>query len=97
MRNAIDFVVDFASATYEDMMYQLPERQKKVLRALALEGRCEGILSGEFVKRYGLQSVSSVNSAVKGLQERNLLVVERGTYSVYDKFLGFWLKKTAQV
>lgn len=97
MRDAIDFVVDFASATYEDMMYQLPERQKKVLRALALEGRCEGILSGEFVKRYGLQSVSSVNSAVKGLQERNLLVVERGTYSVYDKFLGFWLKKTAQV
>ena len=37
--------------------------------------------------------VSSVNSAIKGLQERNLLMVDRDTYSVCDKFLAAWLTR----
>ena len=85
--------MDFAAATYEDLLYQLPERQKKVLKAIAFEGRCVNILSGEFARKYRLPSVSSVNSALKGLQERNLLMVDRDAYSVYDKFLAAWLRR----
>lgn len=92
LEEAIGFAIDFAAATYEDLLYQLPERQKKVLQAIAREGKCENILSGEFVSKYRLQSVSSVNSAVKGLLDRNLLMIEQGVYSVYDKFLEVWLK-----
>lgn len=91
--DAISFAVEFAAATYEDLLYQLPERQKKVLQAIAREGKCTNVLSGDFAAKYRLPSVSSVNSAIKGLQERNLLMVDRDTYSVCDKFLVAWLTR----
>lgn len=90
---AVDFAIGFASAIYEDMVYQLPTQQKKVLYAIAREGKVENILSGGFASRNRLRSVSSVNSAVKGLLERNVLTHERGRYSVYDKFFEIWLKR----
>lgn len=88
---AIAYSIEFASATYEDLVYQLPKQQKKVLFAIAREGSVENILAGSFASRHRLRSVSSVNSAVKGLLERNILTTEKGVYSIYDKFLQFWL------
>lgn len=90
---AIDFAIGFASDTYEDMLYQLPNRQKKILCAVAIDGKVENIASGKFATRHHLTSVSSVNSAVKGLLERNVLTCERGVYSVYDKFFALWLNR----
>ena len=63
------------------------------LLAIAREGRCVNVLSGDFASKYRLSSVSSVNSAVKGLMDRNLLMVDQGVYSVYDKFLAAWLTR----
>jgi len=90
---AFAFSVDFASSTYEDMLYQIPTRQKNVLCAIALEGKVSEILSGEFASRHHFSSVSSVSSAVKGLLERNLITSDCGVFSIYDKFLEFWLKR----
>jgi len=89
---AIAYSIEFASATYEDMVYQLPKQQKKLLYAIAREGKVENIFSGSFASRHRIRSVSSVNSAVKGLLERNILTAEKGVYSIYDKFLEFWLR-----
>ena len=90
---AIDYIVDFTNLTYEDLMYQLPEKQSLVLRAIAEEGKVERITSGKFAKRYGLVSPSAVKSAVNALLDKDLITQEKGVYQVYDKFLEIWLKR----
>lgn len=89
--DAIDYIIDFSADTYEDLLYQLPEKQKQIIQAIALEGKAKKITSRVFVKKYGLSSASSVNSAVKGLLEKGLLNCSRGVYQVYDMFFATWL------
>ncbi len=64
-----------------------------VLIALAKNGPSEGITSTAFIKKYGLPSASTVQSAVKGLLDKDFVTYERGIYSVYDLFLGYWIRK----
>lgn len=93
LRPAIDYIVDFTAGTYEDLMYQLPEKQNIVLRAISREGKATQIASGAFVKKHALVSVSSVNSAVRALMDKDLVSQDKGCYQVYDKFLSLWLNR----
>lgn len=93
IKPALDFIIDFSAPTYEDLLYQLPEKQKLVLMAISKEKKVSNILSGEFVKKYSLLSPSSVNSAVKGLLERGLVTENRGVYQVYDLFMDIWIRE----
>ena len=95
LQPSIDYIVDFTNLTYEDLMYQLPEKQSLVLKAIAEEGKARQITSGKFAKRYGLASPSAVKSAINGLLDKDLITQEKGVYQVYDKFLEIWLRKTA--
>ena len=88
---AVEYIIGFSASTYEDLMYQLPEKQLQVLRAISRDGKAQHIASGDFVRKHGLHSVSSVNSAVKALLDKDLVTYSQGTYQVYDKFLGLWL------
>ena len=90
---AIDYIIDFSSPTYEDLMYQLPEKQCNVLKAICAEGKISQITSGKFAKQYGLTSPSAVKSAVTALLDKDLVTQENGCYQVYDKFLEIWMKK----
>ena len=45
LQPAIDYIVDFTRPTYEDLMYQLPEKQSLVLKAIADEGKVRQITS----------------------------------------------------
>ena len=74
-------------------MYQLPEKQSLVLKAIADEGNVRQITSGKFAKQNGLVSPSAVKSAVNALLDKDLITQEKGVYQVYDKFLEIWLKK----
>ena len=93
LQPAIDYIVDFTRPTYEDLMYQLPEKQSLVLRAIANEGKVRQITSGKFAKQNGLVSPSAVKSAVNALLDKDLITQEKGVYQVYDKFLELWLRK----
>ena len=93
LQPAIDYIVDFTRSTYEDLMYQLPEKQSLVLRAIADEGKVRQITSGKFAKQKGLVSPSAVKSAVNALLDKDLITQEKGIYQVYDKFLEIWLRK----
>lgn len=88
---ALTSIIRSAAPTYEDLMYQLPEKQTLVLRAIAGEGKAQNLTSGKFIKRHGLLSPSSVKAAVPALLEKGLITNELGVYSVYDKFLEMWL------
>jgi len=72
-------------------MYQLPEKQALVLRAIAKEGKAQNLTSGKFVRKYALVSPSSVKSAVPALLDRGLITNVMGVYQLYDKFFEMWL------
>lgn len=93
LQPAIDYIVDFTQLTYEDLMYQLPEKQSLVLKAIAEAGKAKQITSGKFVKRHGLVSPSAVKSAVNALLDKDLVTQTKDVYQVYDKFLELWLKQ----
>lgn len=88
---ALHYIILISSNTYEDLMYQLPEKQSLVLRAIARDGKAQNLTSGKFIKRHGLLSASSVKSAVPALLDKGLITNELGIYQVYDKFLEMWL------
>ena len=93
LQPAIDYIIDFTQPTYEDLMYQLPEKQSIVLKAIADEGKAQQITSGMFVKKHSLTSSSAVKSAVNALLDKDLVTQNKGIYQVYDKFLELWLKR----
>lgn len=90
---ALDYILDTQEFTYKETMFRLPEKQKMVLMALAKEGAAKGITSSAFIRKYRLPSASTVQSAVKGLLEKDFITMEQGTYSVYDLFLAYWIKR----
>ncbi len=93
LSEAVSYVIDFSSETYEDLIYQLPEKQKQILLAVSRERKAQNITSASFIRKYSLTSASSVNSAVKGLLDKGLLTCNRGTYQVYDLFLDVWIRE----
>ena len=90
---AIASVVDSYRFNYQETLFRLPERQKELLVAIAKEGNAKSITSGEFVKRYSLNSPSSVQAAAKGLLEKDFITLFNGSYSIYDKFFEIWLRE----
>ena len=90
---ALSYVVRTQSYSFEETMFRLPEKQKMVLIALAKNGPSKAITSTAFLRKYGLPSASTVQSAVRGLLEKDFVTYEKGTYSVYDLFLAYWIQK----
>jgi len=91
--SAVQYLMDMYSIYYEDLLYQLPEKQRVALQAIAKEGKAKNITSTVFVNKHHLSSASSVSSAVKALLERDLVTVTKGVYQVYDQFLELWIQR----
>lgn len=68
-------------------------KTKEVLIAIGKERKATGVASGKFIKKYKLSTPSSVQAALKGLQEKNLVSQEQNQYEISDKLLGVWLQK----
>lgn len=92
---ALDYILKTQEFMYKETMFRIPEKQKLVLVALAKEGAAKGITSSAFLKKYRLPSASTVQSAVKGLLEKDFVTQEQGVYTVYDLFLAYWIKHMA--
>ena len=88
---AVDEIIAVSSAIYEDLMYQLPEKQSRVLVAVAKDGNAKNVTSGSFTKKHGLTSPNSVKSAIPVLVDKGLLTQDKDTYKVYDLFFAIWL------
>ncbi len=90
---AINELLDLSSDTYESLLYQMPEKQRIVFKAIAKEGKAKEVSGGDFVKKYDLRSASSVVSAIKGLLDKDFITNDNGTYQVYDRFFALWLNR----
>lgn len=91
--DAIDYNLDIASDTYEAMLRQMPEKQRAVFIAISAEGTAKNVRSGAFAKKYHLPSPSSVNSAIKGLLDKDFITQSGDAYVVYDKFFDLWIQR----
>lgn len=91
-KNAVHELVQDNTPSYETILSLLPERQQKLLSAIAKEGYIATPTSGNFVSRYHLVSASSVSSAIRVLMDKELVYKSEKGYSVYDRFFGLWLK-----
>ena len=91
--SCIDYIINFTSDTYAELLYQLPDKQQQVLIAINREGQARNLASGAFTKRYGLVSPSSVRSALAGLLDKDFITRERDYYQVYDLFFSIWLTR----
>ena len=77
--------------SYKDLLSNLPPKQKIVLQAIAKEGIAHNITSAKFIKKYNLNSASSVQAAVKLLLKNDLLTQTDNGYRIYDFFFSEWL------
>ena len=93
IEQAIGFILDSYSFTYSELLYQLPEKQKELMIAICKEGKATALTSGKFIHKYSLPSSSSVQSALKGLLEKDFVTKEGAYYMVYDRFFSLWLKR----
>ena len=82
-------------ASYEPLFLStlslLTERQKEILYAIAKEGKAKAVTSSLFIKKHGLLSSSSVQTAIKQLLDKEIITSENNVYQVYDRFFGLWL------
>lgn len=77
---------------YQNLIALLTDNQLMLMRAIAKEGVVIYPNSGEFIKRYGLKTPSSVSTALKSLLEKGLVYKSSAGYIVYDRFMGLWLQ-----
>ncbi len=77
--------------SYKDLMANLPPKQKIVLQAIAREGIAQNITSAKFIKKYNLNSASSVQSAVKMLLKNDIVTQTNNEYRIYNFFFSEWL------
>lgn len=92
VEDAIEFILRLSSDTYESLYYQMPEKQRLLFAVIAREGKASSVTGGAFIRKHKLNSASSVNSALKGLLEKDFITADKNTYSVYDQFFTLWLK-----
>ena len=85
---ALQNILRIQEPFYRELLANLPMRQKELLLAIVKDGIVGNIMSNEFIRKHSLQSSSSVQSALNGLQDKELVVCEAGgAWRVYDTFL----------
>ncbi len=77
--------------SYKDLLAIVPPKQKTVLQAIAKEGTAKKVTSGAFIKKYNLNSASSVQAAIKLLLKNDIITATDEGYRIYDYFFSDWL------
>lgn len=89
----INLLLDISNDTYLSLIYQMPQKQKDVLLAIAKEGKAKNVMSGQFIRSHQLPSASSIKSGINGLLEKDFITNENGEYQIYDKLFSLWIRR----
>ncbi len=88
----ISYVVKTYARTYEEQMSNMPDAQKKLLIAVAKDGKSDNVTSIAFCKKHAMKSPSTVQSALRVLHGKGVLRKEGNFYSVANRLLEIWVK-----
>ena len=90
---ALKNIIQIQESSYKDMLSNISAKQKPVLFAIAKEGEAINMTSIKFLKENNLGSSSSVQAALKGLLEKDIITRTEKGYRVYDYFFAEWLRQ----
>lgn len=90
---ALAEIIGVQQDSYLEQLRSLSPRQRKLLRIIAVSDKADELMSGEFVRKYGFQSASSVQAALRKLVETDMVTgsAEEG-YRISDYFFARWLR-----
>ncbi len=83
---ALRNVVQVQALSYRELLATIPTRQKSLLYAISKEHGAKNITSSAFIQKHKLVSSSSVQSALKGLVEKDIVMEHDSIWRVYDVF-----------
>lgn len=89
----ISYIIRLESRAYEELFAGFSQTQKRLLIAIAREGKASGITSSAFVKKHALKTPSTVQSAARVLYEYETITKTGNQYSVTNRFFSLWLKE----
>lgn len=92
LQGAWENVIMSQEQIYKEQFALLAPKQKHLLLSIAKEGKADKITSAGFIKKYNLQSASSIQAALKPLLENDIIIKEDSCYRIYDYFYAEWLK-----
>jgi len=78
---------------YLNILNLMTENQRKLMKAIALEGIVARPNANEFLQKHNLPSPSSVNQTLKVMLDREILFQTLDGYQIYDVFFGRFLEK----
>ncbi len=88
-----EYVLNEHEFIYSNMSNILSAVQYKLIVAIALNGGIEKPTSKEFINKFGLGTPSTVSSAIKSLEDKELVFKENGKVRVYDIFFEKWIEE----
>ena len=89
----LSHIVAVQQFTFEDAFSRFTEKQKMLLLALAHEYPAPvNAMSAEFIKKHHLKSSSSVQSAMKAIQDKGILLGMGSQRQFADILFADWLK-----
>ncbi len=91
----VDELVKDRSLIFRDLYFSQNESSQQLLSAIAADGEAREVLSGSFLQRHRLTATSSVRSALKVLQAKDLVYRTENGWMVYDRIFGEWLRRLA--
>ncbi|MBR0500131.1 MAG: ATPase [Bacteroidales bacterium] len=91
--DVVTYIIKTYARTFQEQVNMFPESQKRLLIAIAKEGKAERVTSAAFCNRHFLKSPSTVQSALRALHEKGIVRRDGNTYSITNRFLGSWLAK----
>ena len=86
LNEAMQLILKLDRRSYEENLQQLTNPQKQLLIAIAKDIKAKEITSSDFVRRHGLKSSSSVQSAAKALYDSEMIIREGDIYFVSNRF-----------
>lgn len=94
---AVNNIIEEETPRYARLLSHVPERQQRLLFAIAKEGKVQKIMSGAFLRKHQLPSSSAVQNAIKHLLELDLVTQNNNKqYAVEDIFLHMYLNKISE-
>ena len=89
----IDEILGQESTFFSQLANLLSKTQWNVLTAIAREGRVKNPLSSKFLKSNNLKAASSVGTALKMLQSKEIVVRDGDAYRVHDILFMRWMQQ----
>jgi hypothetical protein len=90
--DVVTYVIKTYARTFQEQMSNMPDAQKKLLIAIAKEGKAEQVTSIAFCKKHAIKSPSTVQSALRVLHDKGVLRKDGDSYSVANRLLEIWVK-----